>query len=296
MLVHYKVLIIDMTTIKALIKRYPVLNYFILVFIISWGFATLIVGPSEIINIRATETEQKLPLVIMAMVIGPTLAGLLSIWLDDSKEGLKSLLSRLRKKPENKRWYLALLIAPASLVITDLLLMFFSPSFIPAVISEIDKLSFLGFTFFGALVGGFFEEIGWTGFVIPKMLKRLNIFKTGLLLGLIWGAWHFLVNFWGSAISSGEVPLVIYLSVALFSFLVPYRILMVWVYSHTNSLLLSILMHSSLITFWLAFGPTIGTGIFGVIWFLTWTIILWIMVFAINNFTKDKLTKNFQIR
>lgn len=283
-----------MGTIKSFIKRYPVLNYFILAFIISWCLATLIVGPSEIINIRAIGTEQKLPLVIMAMVIGPTFAGLLSIWLDDGKEGLKSLLSRLRKRPENKRWYLALLITPATLIISDLLLMSFSKNFVPAVFSENEKLSFLGFTLFGALVGGFFEEIGWTGFVIPKMLKRFSTLKTGIVLGLIWGAWHFLVNLWGSANSSGEVPLVIYLSVALFSFLVPYRILMVWVYSQTKSLILAILMHSSLITFWLAFAPTVGTGISGVIWFLTWTMILWTTVVVINNLTKNRFSLNLR--
>jgi len=134
--------------VPVFIKRYPVLIYFSLAFIISWGFATLIVGPSEIINIRATGTEQKLPLVIMAMVIGPAVAGLLNTWLVDGKNGLKNLLSRLRKSPENKRWYLALLIAPATLIISDLLLLFFSPSFVPAVFSTNDKLSFLGFTLF----------------------------------------------------------------------------------------------------------------------------------------------------
>lgn len=278
-----------MSHIKVLIKRYSVFCYFILAFIISWGLASLVVGPTEIINIRATETEQKLPLVIMAMVIGPTVAGLVNTWINGSKEGLKSLISSLRKKPGDKRWYLVLLIAPASLIITDILLLFFSPNFIPALFTTANKMSFLGFTLFGALIGGFFEEIGWTGFAIPRMLNRLNIFKTGLLLGLIWGAWHFLVNLWGSANSAGEAPLVLFLLVALFSFLPPYRILMVWIYDHTQSLLISILMHCSLITFWLILAPTVGTGLHGVIWFLTWATTLWLTVFIVNRLTKGSL-------
>ena len=272
-------------------KRYSVLLYFVLTFIISWGLATLIAGPSEIINIRA-EAGNKLPFVIIAMVIGPTCAGLLCTWLVDRKAGLINILASLIKHPENKRWYLALLIAPATLIITDSLLLFFSSSFIPAVFSEKDKLSFLGFTLFGALIGGFFEEIGWTGFAIPRMLKRFSVIKTGLVMGLIWGAWHFLVNFWGSANSSGEVPLAIFLFVALFSFLLPYRILMVWIYSHSKSLLLAILMHCTLIIFWLAFASTVGTGVFRVVWFLTWTAVLWLMVFMINIFTKGTLLKS----
>jgi len=85
------------------------------------------------------------------------------------------------------------------------------------------------------------------------------------------------------------VPLGVFLIVALFSFLLPYRILMVWVYSHTKSLLLSILMHCSLITFWLILAPTVATGLYRVVWFSTWAVILWGTVLAVNNQTKGGL-------
>jgi membrane protease YdiL (CAAX protease family) len=274
---------------EAFVKKYATIIYFTLAFVISWVSAALIAGPSEIINIKNVALEGELALVIVAMVIGPTVAGLFSTWLVGRKEGLKDLLTRFCRWNVGARWYMALFIAPATLVVTDLLLSLFSRNFYPTIFSMSDKTSFLGFTLFGALVGGFFEEIGWTGFAIPRMLKRLSVFKTGLFLGLIWGAWHFLVNFWGSANSAGAVPLALFLLVALFSFLLPYRILMVWVYDHTKSLLLSILMHCNLITFWLILAPTEGSGSYRVIWFLTWTVILWGTVIAVNNLTKGGL-------
>jgi uncharacterized protein len=272
------------------VNKYATVIYFSLAFIISWTLVVLIVGP-EIINIRGVATEREMPFVIVAMVIGPAIAGLFSTWLVGRKEGLKNLLTEFCRWRVGTRWYMALLIAPVTVAMADLLLSLFSRNFIPTIFSMSDKMSFLGFTIFGALVGGFFEEIGWTGFAIPRMLKRLSVFKTGLYLGLIWGAWHFLVNFWGSANSAGAVPLILFLLVALFSFLLPYRILMVWVYSHTKSLLVSILMHCSLIIFWLILAPTEGTGLYRVIWFSTWAVILWGTVITINNLTKGGLLR-----
>ena len=49
------------------------------------------------------------------------------------------------------------------------------------------------------------------------------------------------------ATSSGTLPLALYLLVLLFSILPAYRVLMVWVYDRTGSLLVAILMHTSLL-------------------------------------------------
>jgi len=276
---------------ETFVKKYATVVYFTLAFIISWVSVALIVGPSEIVNIRGVATDREMPFVIVAMVIGPTIAGLFSTWLVGRKEGLKNLLTKFCDWRVSTRWYMVVLIAPVTVAVTDLILSLFSRNFIPTILSMSGKMSFLGFTVFGALVGGFFEEIGWTGFAIPRMLKRLSVFKTGLYLGLIWGAWHFLVNFWGSANSAGVVPLVLFLFVALFSFLLPYRILMVWVYARTKSLFVSILMHCSLIIFWLVLAPTEGTGLYRTIWFSTWAAILWGTVITVNFLTKGGLLR-----
>jgi hypothetical protein len=52
--------------------------------------------------------------------------------------------------------------------------------------------------------------------------------------------------FLSSAASSGVVPSVLYLCVLLFSFLPAYRVLSVWVYDRTQSLLIVMLMHIGL--------------------------------------------------
>lgn len=35
------------------------------------------------------------------------------------------------------------------------------------------------------------EEIGWRGFLVPELSKKLNYTKTSLLVGLTWSLWHY---------------------------------------------------------------------------------------------------------
>jgi hypothetical protein len=65
-----------------------------------------------------------------------------------------------------------------------------------------------------------------------------------LSLGCIWALWHLLVDFRYNSGALGAVwPLEFFITYLLA--LTPYRLLMPWVYSHTQSLLLAILMHAS---------------------------------------------------
>jgi membrane protease YdiL (CAAX protease family) len=40
-----------------------------------------------------------------------------------------------------------------------------------------------------------FEEIGWTGYLTPRMLARGRVFMAGFTLGLAWALWHAMVDF-----------------------------------------------------------------------------------------------------
>ncbi|MBI4784037.1 MAG: CPBP family intramembrane metalloprotease [Oscillatoriophycideae cyanobacterium NC_groundwater_1537_Pr4_S-0.65um_50_18] len=44
-------------------------------------------------------------------------------------------------------------------------------------------------------IGGLFEENGWRGFALPLLLKRFNPLKATIVLGLLWGFWHFPVKY-----------------------------------------------------------------------------------------------------
>ena len=125
------------------------------------------------------------------------------------------------------------------------------------------------------VVTGFCEELGWTGFATPRLIQRYGLAVTGILMGILWGLWHLVSNLVGSAESAGTLPLVVFMAALLFTFLPPYRVLMAWVYSHTQSLLVAVLMHASLVTFWLIPMPQGISGATQATWYVIWGAVLW---------------------
>ena len=126
-------------------------------------------------------------------------------------------------------------------------------------------------------MAGIFEELGWTGFVTPKLRLRHGVLGTGLMVGVLWGGWHFPL-FSGSSVTSGVVPPALCLLALLFSVLPAFRVLMVWVYDRTGSLLVAILMHVSLTTSILIFMPLATSGVTAVTYDLVLAAALWIVV------------------
>jgi uncharacterized protein len=272
-----------MTTIRAFIKRHPVLSYFVLAFAISWGGILPIIGGVGAIPGTAEQTTKLFPAVYLVTVAGPSLAGLLLTGLTGGWTAFRELGSRLLKWRVGARWYaVALLTTPLTVMATLLSLSLISPEFLPGFLTTSVKASMLQFGFVASLglLTGLLEELGWTGFAIPRLLGRHGVFATGLFVGLLWGAWHFLSNIWGSGTSSG-VPLALFMPAILFSFLPPYRVLMVWVYERTESLLVAILMHASLVAFWIISTPVGMVGVPLVTWYLVWAAALWAVVGAV---------------
>src|SRR5215211_1527736 len=272
-----------MKTIKAFIKSHPVLSYFVLAFAISWGGILPIIGGVGAIPGTAEETTELFPAVYLVTVAGPSLAGLLLTGLTGGWTAFRELGSRLLKWRVAARWYaVALLTTPLTVMATLLSLSLISPEFLPGFLTTSVKASMLQFGFVASvgLLTGLLEELGWTGFAIPRLLGRHGVLATGLFVGLLWGGWHFLSNIWGSGTSSG-IPLALFMPAILFSFLPPYRVLMVWVYDRTKSPLVAVLMYASLVAFWLTAMPHAIAGGPFVTWYLVWAAALWMFVGAV---------------
>ena len=225
----------------AFARSHPVRTYYVLAFAISWGAIFLMVGPGGFLT--TTSTSQSFVLVGFASLLGPSLAGILMTSLVGGRAGWRDLLSRLRRWRVGGRWYaVALLTGPLIATATLLALSLSSPAFTPAIVTTDEPASLLLSGVGAGLIVAFFEELGWTGFAMPRLLGRRGILATGLIMGLLWGAWHLPV-FAGSAATSGAIPSVLFMTAMLFAWLVPYRVLMVWLYDRTQSVLLVMLMH-----------------------------------------------------
>jgi len=232
--------------LAAALARHPVFSYCVLAFAISWGGVVLAVGPGGFPG-TVGEFETLLLPVVLAMLAGPSLAGLVVVGIADGRSGLHDLWTRVLTLSVDLRWYLAAIAtAPLAVAATLSALSLASPAFRPGILSVADPTSHLVIGLLTGLAAGLCEELGWTGIAVPRLRRRHGVLATGLAVGLAWGAWHLLAIWWGSAPTAGGVPMAVYLPVMTLSFLPPYRVLMVWVYDHTQSVGVAMLMHASL--------------------------------------------------
>jgi membrane protease YdiL (CAAX protease family) len=258
-----------------------VVLYFALTFAVSWGGVVAAVGMGGFPG--TTESFQNaLPIVVAAMLAGPSLAGLVVTALYLGREGLRDMGRRLLKIRVGAEWYgLAFLLAPIVLAVVLMLLSIGSPVYLPGLVTTNSPISHLVTGIVTGAAAGLFEEIGWTGFAIPRLRRRFGVFATGLIVGIIWGAWHLLVVWWGSSGTAGLLPMAIYLPAMTFSFLPPYRVLMVWVYDRTGSLLIAMLMHASLTASVRIFDPVPISGMPIVVYNLVLGLAFWGVVAAV---------------
>lgn len=264
-------------TRKSFIKKHPVLAYYALTFAISWGGILMMIGMGGILGTEEI-SDSVMPFVYLATLLGPSVAGLLLTGLVDGKAGYRELLSRLLAWRMGARWYAAALLTVPFLVSLILFgLSRTSSVYLPAIITTDDRAGLLLTGIVTGLMVGFFEELGWTGFVLPRLRQRFGVLTSGLIVGLLWGAWHFPL-FLGGISSSGPLHPYIYLSVLLFSFLPAYRVLMVWAYEHTRSLFVMILMHAPLTASQLVLIPSGISGAQVVTYNLLFAAALWLIV------------------
>jgi membrane protease YdiL (CAAX protease family) len=109
----------------------------------------------------------------------------------------------------------------------------------------------LPFFLFDALSNG--EEMGWRGYVLPRLQARHSALAASLTVGVIWGFWH-LPKFLGPA-NSGDFGLFVVKTMGD-------AVLYTWLYNNTRgSLLLVTILHAAGNTagFFLPLGHTAAT-------------------------------------
>jgi uncharacterized protein len=283
-----------MTTIRAFVTRHPVAAYFALTFAISWGGALLAIGGAGDMRGTTPSSDPRFVYALMAMLAGPSVAGILLTALVSGRRGLCELRSRLCKWRVGASWYaVALLTAPLLMLATLSALSLISPAFLPGIFISDDKATLLWVGLGVGLAAGIFEEVGWTGFAIPRLGLRYGVLPTGLLVGVWWSAWHLLPNIWASRAASGELAVSVFLAATVagifIGYLTAFRVLMVWVYDRTQSLLVGMLMHMSLTASLLIFNPLAISGASLLIFSLALAGAVWVVVAGVSLVNSGRL-------
>jgi uncharacterized protein len=175
---------------------------------------------------------------------GPTVAALVVTVLIEGGQGARALLQRLVRWRVGIWWYGAAVVAPHVSTIAVLTVYVLRGGSIgPFDNSALARLPLL--IAMAIPNGPLGEELGWRGFLLPRLTQRMSLLKASLLVGPVWTFWHIPLFFapFGSFISGAPVTLA---SVGVFFVLVTgLSVLLAWVWRHSGgSVLLTVLMHT----------------------------------------------------
>lgn len=270
-----------MHSVRALVQRHPAASYFALTFAISWS-AVLVAVARHGLLMSKESFERLFPIMLVFIVLGPSVSGVLLTGAVAGRCGLRDFASRLFRWRVAPRWYAAaLLTAPLYFVVSTIGLSALSGAraHLPGIFTTDNVVPFVLRGVAVALVAGIVEELGWTGFAIPTLRRRFGALTTALVVGFMWGAWHVLPKLTGSVAHDLVAHVPLDLASAIVG-LTGYRVLMVWVYERTQSLLVGILMHMALTASTFIFQPIV-TGATLVPVIVVSTVAPWVIVAVI---------------
>jgi uncharacterized protein len=217
---------------SSMVRRHPLISFFVLTYMASW----LLWAPLVIVGDRLPG-----PLAFILLLLGslvPSTVGILFVALLNGRSGVRSLLRRLVHGRIGLRWYVAALavaMLAALAVGVSVLLGGSTPVVTNTILGVVFLFAFMIFP--GSALG---EELGWRGFVLPRMQARHSALKASLLLGILWGCWHLPV--WLRGTESAPIGLYIPFVVAVIASSVVYT----WLYNNTGgSLLIIVLFHAA---------------------------------------------------
>jgi len=256
-------------TLKAnLIRRHPLVSFFVLAIGLTWIFMiTDALGSQGILPFR-------LPLPLM-IVMGymPTLAAVIVVGTTQGKEGVRALIRKLLVARLGLRWYLFAIFGLA-VIYAATIVIYNQYSGLPAVPILSTRmpslpplqlaLSVLPMFLVIGIVNG--EELAWRGFALPRLQTRHNALTSSLILGILWTVFHLPLFFTRTGSSQADESFVSFLisTVAM-------TILYTWMYNNTRgSVLLAYLFHAAANTWSQVFSidhanPTLGLILAGVL-------------------------------
>jgi uncharacterized protein len=229
---------------RSFVGRHQVLACVAVTFAISWaiwwGMAltslSIAQPPGAVLNVIALSGPSITALVLSAVLGGGELGRL----LDGFSISRASAL-----------WVLVALLLPLAMIAVAIAISIVAfgaptPVITLALVGVLGR-EFVRILFLGGPLG---EELGWRGFILPRLQARRTALGASLLLGLIWGLWHIPLYFVPGTgqfetVSGGTSP-----AFAIGAFVVwtiGLSILFTWLFNQTrSSLIVVILFHASI--------------------------------------------------
>lgn len=216
-----------------------IVTYIVLTFAGTWALWALVIrvnGPHAPANVSPVLAMGG-PVFVLG-VFAPGLTAVAVIAWSEGRQAVSTLLGRIVRWRVGVRFYaFALLLMPVTKLAVAFLHRVLTgawPAFgetRPAVLLAATILSTFG------QVG---EEVGWRGYLLPRLTERNGLVVASLVVGVVWAAWHLPLFFVPGADTNGQ-------SFPLYTLqIVAYSVALAWLYWRTGgSLLLAMFMHAA---------------------------------------------------
>jgi len=279
------------------VKTQPLISFFILAYGIFWALWIPLIPYLQ--NLATFEVPVwSIPLALLG-IYAPTFAAIIVTAISEGRAGLQKLFAPLFDWKLSFKWYLVAIFLPLLLAVIALLIhlgmlgelnqatSFAWLSSVPIFLASIPITLLVKLP-----LGPMAEELGWRGYALPRLQRKMSALNASLILGLLWGLWH-LPAFWvpGAALGLEVTPS--FFEIAKYVFNVTgVTIIFTWIYNNTRgSLIIDFLFHAaynalpSLLFVSVDIFPELFTW---VIWAFA---ILLIVIYGAENLAKEKVIK-----
>jgi uncharacterized protein len=200
-----------MNTKQKFFTKYELPLFLLLTYALSWWSAPLMNG-------------QLIP-------YGPALATIIVLGLTGGRKGLSELWGRGTKWHVSFTWF----IAGPSIIISYHATAFVTNLLLGAKLANPPYLS-LGVFLELLLIGGLWEEPGWSGYLLPKMQERFANYPNGFLLaavitGVFRSIWHLPLFLYGH---------ILWFDIFVFNF--AFQLIIAWVFYRTGGSVLAVML------------------------------------------------------
>jgi len=219
--------------------KHPITQFLFLTFLISWGcwLSVSFVGDTgSYIEIAGSVhgISSKVALTLFGNYV-PGIVALIVLFLSGGRKDVYAFLLRFKFWRIGARLYLFAFLCPIAILLLAALANLFAggsdpplPSFRVWIELFLINLPF----------APLWEEIGWRGFLLPRLQEFQSGFRASIILGIVWGVWH--VPLLWHAVPQGIAPVR-----AFFVFFVTVTglsVLLAWLYNRTSGALLPVII------------------------------------------------------
>ena len=208
--------------VSALLKRHPLLAFFVLAFAISW----ICWSP-----LFAAQVDAQVPLKLFIILggFGPAISAIIVTGVVGGRAALCDWRDRILRWRVGARWYLlVVLLSPALLLSAYGLHVLLGGNLPDLPTNSYVYLMFPVFFLQNLFLGGGQEEPAWRGFALPRLQAKYSAFVSSVILGVLWAFWHFPL-FFSPVSSQSGLPFYWYLL-----HVIAMAIVYTWIFNNTN--------------------------------------------------------------